>query len=82
MPMYPLLNFRAYDPLRKPKIVVSLQAHPNFGRDAEILAKSQRGIGRDSPLTVDDGTNAAGRYRGVTGKLINADAKRLHELLE
>src|SRR5258706_280809 len=64
------------------QIVFRLQSQPGFGRDGEIDAEAERGIGGDGAGAVHDAVNPIGRDVEITCKAIDADTEGSHEFLE
>jgi hypothetical protein len=75
-------HFVADGALGKTKVVVGLKAEPELGRHPEVPAQTQRGIGGDTALAVDDRADPTGRHGDVTGEAIHADSERSHEFLQ
>ena len=76
------IDVRADGAFCDPQVEIGLKSEPELGRDAEVLAQSQRSIAGDGTLSVYDGADAAGRDGNIPGEAINAYTHWFHELLE
>ena len=63
------------------EVVGLLQIEPHVGARAEILGKTQRGVGRDAHLLLDQPFDAGAGHTKVTGKRACGQPERLEELL-
>ena len=77
-----LFYLGTYRALGNTKLVVSLQAHPDLRRRAEVPAKAHSRVGGYSPLAVDDGAYAAGGDSDIAGESVDTDPHRLHKFLK
>jgi len=81
-PMDTLLYFRANCALSNTELVVSLQAHPDFRRSAEIPAEPNSCVSCYGAPAIHDSADAPGGYDDIAGEPVNADPHRLHEFLK
>jgi hypothetical protein len=64
------------------EIEIGLKSEPKLGRNTEIFAQSQRGVGSDSAFPVHNRADATGWNSDFPGESIDTDVHWLHELLE
>jgi len=64
------------------EIEIGLKSEPKLGRNTEVFAQSQRGVGSDSAFPVHNSADAAGWNSDFPGESIDTDVHWLHELLE
>jgi hypothetical protein len=64
------------------EIEIGLKSEPKLGRNTEIFAQSQRGVGSDSAFPVHNRADAARWNSDFPGESIDADVHWFHELLE
>jgi hypothetical protein len=64
------------------EIEIGLKSEPKLGRNTEIFAQSQRGVGSDSAFPVHNSADATGWNSDFPGESIDTDVHWLHELLE
>lgn len=64
------------------KVVSGLEVHPKSIRCAECSGQAKRGVGTDTPFTVNDLVDASRRNCYRLGKTVLADAQRNQKLFE
>lgn len=64
------------------EIEIGLESEPKLGRNTEVFAQSQRGVGSDSAFPVHNSADAAGWNGDFPRESIDTDVHWLHELLE
>src|SRR5688572_13034250 len=77
-----LINPRADGAFRDPQVEIGLKPEPKLGRDAEILAQSERGVRSNSTFPVHNSADSARWDGNIPSEFIDANAHWLHELLE
>ncbi len=55
------------------EIEIGLKSEPKLGRNTEVFAQSQRGVGADSACPVHNSADAAGWNRDFPGESIDTD---------
>lgn len=68
--------------LRFEEIIGRLQVHPEFRACAQDSRQQDRGLGRNAPLTIDDGVHALDRNRHALGQGNLTQVQRNEELRE
>jgi hypothetical protein len=64
------------------EIEIGLKSEPKLGRNTEVFAQSQRGVGSNSAFPVHNSADAAGWNSDFPGESIDTDVHWLHELPE
>lgn len=81
MDPHPRFRFQPGRALGDAQVVVHLEVEPQLRRHSEIFAESQRGVGGDRALAVDDIADAVGRDGDLARERVDAHLHRLHEFL-
>jgi hypothetical protein len=69
------------NPLHQVEIVRSLEAHPKLGGGPEIASQPKCRVGRDTAPSVDDLAHPCDRDAKIPTQTVDADPKRLQEIL-
>ena len=77
-----LINPRADGAFRNPQVEIGLKPKPELGRDAKVLAQSERRVRSNSTFPVDNRADSARRDGYIPSQFIDANAHWLHELLK
>jgi hypothetical protein len=77
-----LIDPRADSAFRNPQVEIGLEPKPELGRNAKVLAQSERGVRSNSTFPVHDGADSTRRDGKIPSQFIDANAHWLHKLLK